>query len=70
MTMFIAVIAGLGTWLGLSLVAAVAQGIGRGMGNLGRLLFGLQPWKGVIQVVCWFAAAWAGFSVFDAMGGM
>lgn len=67
--MFIAVIGGLGTWLGLSLVAAMAQGYIRGMGGMGTVLLSYQPWKSVIQIVCWFAAAWAGLSVFDGMNG-
>ncbi|MHA6730004.1 hypothetical protein [Devosia sp. A369] len=69
MTTFIAVIAGLGTWLGLSLVFAFAQGYLRGMGNLGRLLLSLQPYKIIVQVICWFAAVWAGLSIFTSLNG-
>ena len=68
--MFIAGLAGLGTWLGRSVVLAFAQGYVRGMGGIGTVLLTYQPWKLIIRVGCWFGAAWAGLSVFDGMGGM
>jgi len=70
MTIFVAVIAGLATWFVVSIVLAVAQGYLRGMGGMATVVLTYQPYKIVIQVVCWVAAIWAGFSVFDRMDGM
>lgn len=68
--MFLAIIAGLGTFIGANVLLATIHAIARGSSQFMNMLLGYSYFALPIKVVGWFAAAWAGMSVFDAMGGM
>lgn len=62
-----AILAGIGTWLLLSLIRSLLLGAFRAFGGQLGALTGLQPYKTIAQVPGWFFAAWIGMSVFSAL---
>jgi hypothetical protein len=65
--MFIAVLAGLGTFIGLNILLAFAFGLACGASQFLNMLLRFSWLAWPIKVVCWFATAWIGMSVFDAI---
>jgi hypothetical protein len=64
---FIAVIAGIGTFLITQLVAAFALGVLSTTSRLAYLLIGLNPYKFVLRLLVWAICGWLGALVFNAV---
>jgi hypothetical protein len=62
-----AVVAGIGTWLLLSLVWSLLLGAFRALGGQLGVLTGLQPFRTIVQVPGWFFAVWMGWSVYATL---
>lgn len=67
MSIVIAVVAGLGTFVGVNLMLAFAYGMACAASPFLNMLlrFSVLAWP--IKVACWFGTAWLGMSVFDAI---
>lgn len=63
----LAVIAGLGTFIGLNAVLTVGYGIACGISQLLNALLRFSYVGWVIKCVAWFGCAWAGMSVWEAV---
>lgn len=70
MTFFVAALAGIATVIGVNFVIALFKATASGVSPFLNMLFRFSYLAMPIKIVGWFAAVWAGFSVFDAMGGM
>jgi hypothetical protein len=66
----LAVIGGLATFIGVNLVLAFVHGAACALSQTLHVLLRFSPLAWPIKFVAWFGAAWAGLSVFEAMGGM
>lgn len=66
----LAVIAGLATFIGVNVVLAFAYGIACASSQALFVLLRFSPLAWPIKMIAWFGAAWAGLSVFQAMGGI
>ena len=62
-----AIVAGLGTFIGLNAALAFVYGVACGGSQFLNMLlrFSFLAWP--IKLVCWFGTAWLGMSVFDAL---
>lgn len=69
MTTFLAVLSGLGTLFGLTVLISFVMGLAKANSQLALVLIDYSPFGWVIKCVCWFGAGWAGMSVFSAMVG-
>ncbi|WIY51466.1 hypothetical protein O9Z70_08150 [Devosia sp. YIM 151766] len=63
----LAVIAGLGTMIGLNAVLAVAYGIACGSSQFLNMLLRFSYLAWPFKLVAWFGCAWAGLSVGEAL---
>lgn len=66
MNIVIAVLAGLGTFIGLNVVLAFAYGMACGASQFLNMLLRFSWLAWPIKIVCWFGTAWLGMSVFDS----
>ncbi|WP_354063920.1 hypothetical protein [Devosia sp. 2618] len=63
------IIAGIATLIGLTVLLALLHGILRGSSQFMNMLLAYSYLSLPIKCLGWFGAAWAGMSVFSAMGG-
>jgi len=68
--MLMAIVAGLGAFIGTNILLSIVYTIARGSSQLMNALLGYSYIGWAVKMVGWFAAAWVGMSVFDAMGGL
>lgn len=68
--MVMAIIAGLGVFIGANILLSMVYAIARGSSQFMNMLLGYSYLALPIKVIGWFGTAWLGMSVFDAMGGM
>lgn len=62
-----AIVAGLGTFIGLNIVLALIHGMACGASQFLNMLLRYSYLAWPIKVACWFGAAWMGITVFDAL---
>lgn len=67
MTTIIAVLAGIGTFIGLNIVLAFTYGIACAASQFLTMLLRFSWLAWPIKIACYFGTAWAGMSVFDAV---
>ena len=67
MTIFIAIIAGIASFIGTALVASVILGLLAEAHQFFALLFRVQPYRTIFTMVLAFGSGWVGLSVFDAI---
>lgn len=66
----LATLSGLATFIGINVVLAFAYGAACASSQVLLVLLRFSPLAWPVRMAAWFGAAWAGLSVFDAMGGM
>ncbi len=65
MTLFIAILAGIGTFLITQFVAALVLALLSTTGQLMNLLIAHDPFKFVLRLLVWAACGWLGMIVYD-----
>lgn len=67
MTIFVALVAGIATFLVSALSMRLVTGFLAEAHQLFALLSRVQPYKTIFSLIVGFVAAWSGLSVFDAI---
>ena len=67
MTIFIAIIAGIASFIGTALVLSIIMGLLAEAHQFFTLMFRVQPYRTVFTMVLAFGSAWVGLSVFEAI---
>jgi hypothetical protein len=67
--MMLALLAGIGTFIGINALLGALHGVASGASQFMNMLLRFSVFALPIRMVGWFAATWAGWSAFDAMGG-
>lgn len=67
MTTFLAILAGIGTFLITQLIAAFVLGFLSTTGQLMNLLIAHDPFKFVLRLLVWSGCAWLGALAFGAV---
>lgn len=70
MTVLVAAISGIGAFLVVNTFLGIVRAIASGSIPAIGVILHFSPLALPIRCAGWFAAVWAGLSVFDAMGGM
>lgn len=67
MTTFLAILAGIGTFLFAQFIAAAVLAMLSTTSRLAYLLIGLNPYKFVLRLLVWAACGWLGLQVFHTL---
>lgn len=62
-----AVFAGLATFIGINVIFVFAYGLACASSQAMLVLLRFSYFAGPIKIACWFGAAWAGMSVWEAV---
>lgn len=63
----VAVLAGLASFVGINVALAFAYGVACASSQALLVLLRFSYFEWPIKIACWFGAAWAGISVWDAL---
>jgi hypothetical protein len=66
----IAALAGVAAFIGANAIFGAVHGLACGASQTMTVLLRFSPFASPIRMAGWFAAVWAGWSAFDAMGGL
>ena len=67
MTSFLAILAGIGTFLITQFIAAFVLGMLSTTSRLAYVLIGLNPYKFILRLLVWAACGWLGVLAYNAL---